>query len=397
MSSSTNNTLDDFIATFQNSITTLSFVKMTLSDPRNKSHELRNVYVKPVQLKNGYHLNFVYRYSTKDITKNYPIEDSINVLRQLLLTDFLKADLFEVSTSHHLSFTKSGNVISSKKNVTNLEKPNLLHNKEKKRFIQAENNVYLKSLGITTTDGKVKSDKQDKYKQINKYVEIVDSIIKEAQLPTHISIADMGSGKGYLTFALYDYLKNALHLSPKITGVELRNELVEKCNALAAESAFEQLHFTKGSIDTAELSAPDILIALHACDTATDQAIARGILAHSKVIICAPCCHKQIRKQLHPSNDLKAITKFGILEERQAEILTDTIRALILEAYGYKTKVFEFISTEHTPKNVLIVGIKVKDLQKPDNVVLDRIHQLKSLFNIGYHELERIMGINNMP
>jgi hypothetical protein len=148
MSSSTNNTFNDFIATFQNSITTLSFVKMTLSDPRNKSGELRNVYLKPVQLKNGYQLNFVYRYSTKDITKNYAIEDSVNLIRQLLLTDFLKSDLFEVSTSHHLSFTKSGNVISSKKNVSNLEKPNLLHNKEKKRFIQVENNVYLKSLGI---------------------------------------------------------------------------------------------------------------------------------------------------------------------------------------------------------------------------------------------------------
>lgn len=394
MSSSSSQAIHDFLNTLKKSITAREIVKLTLSDPRNKPSDWKNVFVKPVQLKSGYRLHFVYRYSTKDITKNYSPDESVHLIDQMLQRDFYKADLFLSSSSHHLSVSKNDKAVLSTKKSLPRELPDLSHNKEKKRFVMADNNLYLRSLGITSADGKVKSDKQDKFRQINKYVEIVDSIVREAQLPAHFRIADMGSGKGYLTFALYDYLKNALHLSPEVTGVELRHELVEKCNTLAAEAAFEQLHFTTGSIDTAELSSPDMLIALHACDIATDQAIARGIQANSKVIICAPCCHKQIRKQLQPANDLKAITRFGILEERQAEILTDTIRALVLEAYGYKTKVFEFISTEHTPKNVLIVGIQSKKQEKPNAEVLERIRQLKALFNVGYHELENQLGLH---
>ena len=203
----------------------------------------------------------------------------------------------------------------------------------------------------------------------------------------------MGSGKGYLTFALYDYLTNTLNLSPRVTGVELRTELVEKCNAIAAKAGFGNLSFVTGSIDSAELPAVDMLIALHACDTATDQAIYRGIKAGAKVIICAPCCHKQIRKQINPSNELKSITRFGILEERQAEMLTDAIRALVLEAFGYKTKVFEFISTEHTPKNVLIVGVKAEATKEVNLASVEKIKNLKALCNIEYHELEKLMAI----
>ena len=174
----------------------------------------------------------------------------------------------------------------------------------------------------------------------------------------------------------------------------MRKELVEKCNDIAKQSAFDGLEFKTGSIDTAELPATDMLIALHACDIATDQAIYRGITGGAKVIVCAPCCHKQIRKQLQPQSAVSPVTRFGILEERQAEILTDTIRALILEAYGYKTKVFEFISTEHTPKNVLITAIKTRDTTTPDPKALEQINSLKQLFGIKQHELERLTGLN---
>ena len=217
------------------------------------------------------------------------------------------------------------------------------HDKVKNRPVAAKNNVYLHELGVTSTEGVVKSDKQDKYRQINKYIEIIDGIIKNITLPANFKVVDMGSGKGYLTFALYDYLINTLKLTPEITGIELRPEIVDKCNKIASMAGFQKLTFLTGSIDTTPLNGVDILIALHACDTATDQAIYRGIKENAKVIICAPCCHKQLRKQMHPLNDLKEISGFGILEERQAEILTDTIRAMILKANGYSTKVFEFI------------------------------------------------------
>ena len=375
------------------SITAQQFIKLTLSDRRDKANNLKNVFVKPVMLKAGLMLSFVYRHPTKDITKNYNIEEGVCLLKDMLDKGFYKADLFTTANDLHLTLTKNGKSILTQKNAVKQQAPSTEHNKVKKRFINTDQNIYLRELGITTTDGNVKSDKQDKFKQINKYVEIVEGIINSTELPEGFHIADMGSGKGYLTFALYDYLTNQLKLDPKVTGVEVRKELVDTCNHIAAKAGFNNLNFITGSIDTAEIENVDILIALHACDIATDQAIYRGITANSKIIICAPCCHKQVRKSMAPTNDIKAITKFGILEERQAEILTDTIRALILESFGYKTKVFEFISTEHTPKNVLIVGVKAELVADTKTTALQKIKGLKELYGIEYHQLERLMNI----
>jgi SAM-dependent methyltransferase len=234
---------------------------------------------------------------------------------------------------------------------------------------------------------------QDKFKQINKYVEIIDGILKSVEKDDALSVVDMGSGKGYLTFALYDYLKSRQNGQIKVTGVEFRPDLVEKCNKIATDSGFDGLSFIKGTIEKAKLPGFDMLIALHACDTATDEAIFRGIKSKAPVIVCAPCCHKQIRKQLKPDNILKEITRHGILEERQAEMLTDTIRALILEAYGYKTRVFEFIATEHTPKNVLISGTSNNPTTKPNQAVLERVKLLKAQFGVEQHHLEKLLGI----
>lgn len=387
------NDIDTFFTALNDSITAKQLIKLTLSDRRDKSNSLKNVFVKPVILKSGYMLSFVYRHPTKDITKNYNITEGIALLKDMLDKGFYKADLFTTANDWHFTLTKSSKSILTNKASASQQAPATEHDKTKKRYVVAENNIYLRELGITTADGKVKSDKQDKFRQINKYVEIVESIISSASLSADFSIADMGAGKGYLTFALYDYLTNSMHLTPKITGVEMRKELVETCNQIAAKAGFTQLNFVSGSIETSEIPAVDMLIALHACDTATDQAIYRGITSGAKIIICAPCCHKQVRKSMKPANDLKAITQFGILEERQAEILTDTIRALILESFGYKTRVFEFISTQHTPKNVMIVGIKSTGTTADKSTALEQLKNLKSLFNIEYHQLERLMNI----
>ena len=384
---------ETFFAALVSAIEQNQFVKLTLSDRRYKTNELKNVFVKPVQLKSGLHLSFVYRYPTKDITKNYVAAEGTQALQHMLAHDFLKADLFTTIKDFHLTLTKSGKAILTQKDATVTEPPSAEHNKEKKRYVKPENNIYLRELGITSAEGKVKSDKQDKFRQINKYVEIVEGIVQQAGLPVDFQLADMGAGKGYLTFALYDYLTNNLHLSPQITGIEMRQNLVDTCNTIAAKAQYENLHFITGSIVTASLPAVDMLIALHACDTATDEAIYRGIKADAQVIICAPCCHKQIRKQMKPGSPLSTITQFGILEERQAEMLTDTIRALILEAHGYKAKVFEFISTEHTPKNVLIVGLKAESLSAPRKETLDEIKRLKALFGIEQHHLEKLLDV----
>ena len=367
-----------------------SLIKATLGNKRPGGGDAKNIYIKPVVIKNELMLSFVYRNPTNDITKNFSPDQATAEIEKLLKESFFNADIFTTVETAYFSSDKSGKEkLVLKTAEENNIVPLLSHDKEKKRLINADA-LYLKELGITTADGKVKKEMQHKYKQINRYVEIIDGILKDEKLPENFTVADMGSGKGYLTFALYDHLQQK-QMHATVSGIELRDDLVEKCNRIAALSNFKGLHFTKGSIQETPLAAVDMLIALHACDTATDDAIAKGIKANAQLIICAPCCHKQIRKQMAPDNALRNITKHGILLERQAEMVTDTIRALLLEAHGYKTKVFEFIEEEDTPKNVLIVGVKGKQSEITMNENFEKVKALKDLFGIKQHYLETLL------
>jgi len=219
-------------------------------------------------------------------------------------------------------------------------------------------------------------------------------LIKELPDAKVRNVVDMGSGKGYLTFALYDYLHNVLNQNVNMVGVEFREDMVQLCNSIAEKSNFNQLRFVEGTIDNYNTDSIDLLIALHACDTATDDAIYKGIKTNAELIVVAPCCHKQIRREMEKGktkNDVSFLTKYGIFMERQAEMITDGIRALVLEYFGYKTKIFEFISDVHTPKNVLVVGIKGEIAKSRKTEILAQIQQTKSYFGIGYHHLERLL------
>lgn len=384
--------LQTFFQQLKTSIEKQTFIKITLGNRRVKTDDLKNVFIKPVLIKNAIKLSFVNRYPTKDITKNFDVEESIILIEKMMQNEFLNADIFTTENDLHFAIQKndSSKLISKPASLA-VKGPINQHDKEKIRIIKTAGTIYLKDLGITTAGGLVKKDMQDKYKQINHYIEIIDGIIKDLKFKDNLHVVDMGSGKGYLTFALYDYLVNNLHLSATVTGIELREELVTKCNQIALSAQYTHLAFKSGTIQNAVLSNTDILIALHACDTATDEAIYYGIKANAKVIICAPCCHKQIRKQMAPVNELKSITKHGILLERQAEITTDAIRALLLEAHGYKTKVFEFIASEHTSKNVLIAAIRSEKEKESKKISLDKVIALKSLFGIESHYLETLL------
>ena len=386
--------LQPFLQQIRSAIENGELLKISFGKKRKKEEEIKNILIKCVEIKNVAKLSFVYRYPTRDITKNFDIPDGITEVGNLLQQTFYNADVFTSTNDFHLLISDNDIVKIVTRPPSHSKKADThLHDKQKARIIKADNNIYLKELGLVTAEGLVKKDMQDKYKQINRYVEIIEGIIKEVNFPEHFTVADMGSGKGYLTFALYDYLHNKLNKHATITGIELRKELVEKCNAIAVKSGFNELHFKEGSIEESPIPSIDMLIALHACDTATDEAIYKGIHADAAVIICAPCCHKQIRKQMHPDNALQSITKHGILLERQAEMVTDTIRALILEAFGYQTKVFDFISTEHTPKNVLIVGTKRVTDKSEKEKNLEKVKALKAMFNIEQHYLEKLMGV----
>jgi hypothetical protein len=367
------------------------FAKLVISKKRDKNSDLNKITVSPVQLKEGFRLSFVYNYQNRDITKNYTESEAIELLKKEFETHFLNADLFAVSENVQLFGNPKGNFgIKISEPVFKPIKP-LSHDKLKKQLISTENNLYLHELGITNAAGEIRPGMHDKFRQINKYIEVVSGLIHENRFPQNLKIADMGSGKGYLTFALYDYLNKNTDLKPIISGVEFRPELVELCNTTARKANFDKLSFIQGTIENSVFDDINILIALHACDTATDDAIAKGIKSDAQLIIVAPCCHKQIRKQFNVTNELTAILKHGILKERQAELITDGIRALILEAYGYKTKVFEFISTEHTPKNVMIVAEKSAGKINKEEI-LSKIKSIKDFFGIRFHHLDILLG-----
>lgn len=378
---------NEFMLKLQNSLETGTFVKLTLSKPGGKNKELQNVYARRIEIKGAPMLSFTLRHPTKDITKNHPISEAVTIIGLWLGNDFLNGDLYTTEGDFFIQYSKKRVPHFFSKSSSHQVAPASEHNKQKKRFIQTEGNVYLREMGITGVDEQVLPTGQKKFRQINKYIEILDAQLQQASLPEHAHIVDMGSGKGYLTFALYDYLTNNLGMKVTVTGIELRQNLVDFCNNLARKAGFTKLNFIAQDINDYQPERIDMLIALHACDTATDLAIAKGILAKAEIIVVAPCCHKQIRKQMQVTNDFQSILKHGILEERQAELITDGIRALLMEAQGYKTKVFEFISTEHTSKNLMITGTK----GKLNEEALDKVDAIKSQFGIDFHYLEKLL------
>ena len=419
--------MQKFINKLESSLKDGSFVKLTLSKPRVEAHgrassdeykDLRNVYVKPIILRNEKMYSFTYRYERRDETKNYDAKQSLEVITKLISEIFLNASLFTLTEDVTLLISKKGKATVMTKAVKEQREQNVEHDKIKNRLINPENPWWFK-LGLTTRDGKVTADMQHKFKQICKYVEIVDGVMKNVKFDGKIRIADMGAGKGYLTFALYEYLTQKCKYDIQMEGVEIRPDLVMKINEIIKESEMKDFRFVESSIeayacqqttdnrqqtssnlsDSQVLSfsdSIDVLIALHACNTATDDAIIKGIESGAKLIICAPCCHKQIRQEMEKSKVVDAITRYGIFMERQAVMITDTIRALILEYFGYKTQVMEFIEMEHTPKNVLLVGRKANDPDEEEKAkILNEIKSLKERYGIERHYLEKAFSINN--
>jgi SAM-dependent methyltransferase len=385
-----NNALQNILQKIKAHSTKQELLKIVLGNKRNVAATLKTIIVKPALIKRVLQLSFTYRYNTKDEVKNFTTDEAIVQLENLLQTEFYNADVFTIVANYHFVANKKDNAKLVTKPATIVAMQDMAHDKIKHRIAPAAA-PYLQALGITTAEGVVKKDMQDKYKQINHYIEIIDGILKNTDLPATITVVDMGSGKGYLTFALYHYLHHTLQRTAKVYGVELRPDMVQLCNSSAAKQGFAQLQFIEGSIQNAAIPNADVLIALHACDTATDDAIYRGISTNAKIIICAPCCHKQIRKEMAPDNELQSITKHGILLERQAEMVTDTIRALLLDAHDYKTKVFEFIDTAHTPKNVMITAVKTTKPATTKQQSMQSVAGLKKLFNIKSHYLETLL------
>jgi SAM-dependent methyltransferase len=375
-----------------------SFIKVSLGNYKGADPELKNIYVRLVEIKREDKLSFTFRYKTRDVVKNYAFHEGISLIVEQLINGFAMATLF--CTTMDLALEKKGTAdyVLRKKLPTLQSKGPVSHNKEKKRIVMAsQEKKYLYDLKITDAYGEVFKNAQDKYKQINQYIELLSPMLKDLGEGQLQHVVDMGSGKGYLTFALYDYLHNVLKLTTKVTGVEYREDLVNLCNAIALNSSFNDLNFVQGTIQDFNAEQIDLLIALHACDTATDDAIFKGINSGAKLIVVAPCCHKQVRKEMtrqKTKNELDFLLKYGVFMERQAEMVTDGIRALVLEYFGYKTKVMEFISDVHTPKNVLVIGVKTQINERQQQEILQKIKATKAYFGITYHHLERLFNLD---
>lgn len=382
--------MEKFFGKLEQALKNDTLVKMTLSKPVDKNNGLRNVYVKPILLKNNKMYQFTYRYERRDETKNHNIGQTLEVLKDMIPEAFQNVTLFTMTEDVTLLVSKKGKpTVLCKKTQENRDL-DLSHDHEKQRLIDPKN-PWWHLLGLTTADGKVMSDMQHKFKQICKYVEIVDGVMRQTKFDDTIHIADMGAGKGYLTFALYEYLTANYDKKILMEGVEIRPELVEKINTIIekckeAWPSVSTMRFVQNSIEDYKPEQLDVIIALHACDTATDDAILKGIRNNAKLIICAPCCHKQIRREMEKSGKTDSITKYGIFLERQAVMVTDAICALVLEYCGYKTQVMEFIEIDNTPKNVLLVGRK-SDKAVDKQAVAAQIRALLEQYGIGEHYL----------
>lgn len=374
--------------TLNQSVLDDNFVKITLSKPVRKSDNLSNVYVRHVKIKDEDYFQFTYRYVTNDQTKNLKLQETIIEIENLLLEKFRTGTLFTLSNDVLIFVSKKKKISYKTSNPSFKHKLPETHDKPKEKRVELS--AYLQYLQITDKNNQLIPKMADKYRQINKYLEIIEGLLDSLDAKKKLNIVDMGSGKGYLTFALYDYLVNVKKYRVSITGIELRSSLVDYCNDIAKKCSFEDLHFVAQPIQEYDNDRIDILIALHACDTATDDAIYKGLAANSELIICAPCCHKQIRQQVKGVTQESPLLKYGIFKERQFEMVTDTIRALILEKYNYNTKVFEFISNEHTRKNVMLIGSK-SNKKKDSKAIDDKIAELKSLYHIEEHYLETLL------
>lgn len=388
-----NNSQETFLSHLKKSILDNTFVKLTLADQQGADSGLRKVLVKLVSLARGEELSFVYRHATKDVTKNLPIAAGLARIAGLLGSDFAQGYLF--TTTQNLELVrkpgKAPRLIRTK--ATHKTPPPREHNRAKQRFIVPGNAPYLALLGVTTKDGVVRRGMEAKYRQINKFVEIVAGLLRGSPLRDAgtLTVADMGCGKGYLTFALYDYLANTLHKHVHMTGVEARAELVDLCNSVADKVGYGNLRFECGTIQSRAPAKTDVLIALHACNTATDEALFQAIKHQVPLVVCAPCCHQELRPQFRCTvAGLDRALKFGILLERQAELVTDGLRALLLEAFGYKTAVFEFIATEHTSKNTMIAATKAATSGDRADM-LRQFAALKNAFGIRSQFLESLL------
>ncbi len=326
----------------------------------------KKLVIRPVLVQNRWHLQFSYFDETQNIVKNYAGDEAGQQLQAALDLPFRNFHLRLVDENIQINLTKKGKPMISR---TRLETPNeteLSHDRQKNTVLrEGENILFLHALSMTAPDDTLKAGMQSKFRQINAFLGLLRDIGEIQQLDEPVRLVDFGCGSAFLTFAAYHYLEEMLGKQVHITGVDKKAHLIQKNSQIATDLGWRNIDFVEGLIADYETDTPAaITVALHACDTATDDAIARGILWNSRVILVAPCCHHHMQAQLEANptpEPLGPMLRYGLLHERMGDIITDTFRALILKIFGYKVDMVEFVAPDHTPKNLLIRAVKTND------------------------------------
>lgn len=312
---------------------------------------------------------------------NLEMEEVPAYCAQLFSEGFRQGNFWGESYEYSIKISKKGKVLFNRKQITKEIKTVTEHNRRKNYLIEEGMVPPLVDMGVFTKDGRVVRTMYDKYRQINKFIEIIDDAVEKAGL-TKLHIIDFGCGKSYLTFVVYYYLTEVKNLEISMVGLDLKADVIEKCNLAAKKYQYKNLHFEVGDINGYKTKEPvDLVITLHACDTATDFALYNAVCWDSKMIISVPCCQHELCGQMK-SEDLSILTRYGIIKERTAALMTDAIRADLLEVCGYKTQLLEFVDLSHTPKNLLIRAVKTKIPKKHKKECLKEIEALQKEFHL---------------
>ena len=343
-------------------VLTSLLVDMVISGARGGGDFIK-IKVRPVMIRDSLYFQ-VSRYTDKQVFhENMMAEDALETLSGWILHDFRQAQIRMQDEMVTVLVSKKGKATVKSKKAACVETQNLEHNRKKQYIIKEGTAVpFMIDLGVMTESGKIIRTRYDKYRQINRFLEFIEDILPELPTDRTVHIIDFGCGKSYLTFAMYYYLKVLKHYDIRITGLDLKQKVIEDCQALADRYGYDGLQFLCGDIaDYNGTDAVDMVVTLHACDTATDYALYKAVKWHASVILSVPCCQHELNRKMQ-CETLSGAFQYGLIKERTAALMTDAMRGQLLEMQGYKTQLLEFIDMEHTPKNILIRGVKSKGL-----------------------------------
>ena len=357
--------------------------KIVISNKKDKENKYNKININFKESKNKKYYQ-VEKYTDKQVFhENIEIEDLRDHLLDYMENSYKQLAAWSENNTFDLKISKKGKVFLGKKNANNSNLINKDHNK-KKNYILEEGMIIepLIDLGVFTKEGKVVNSQYDKYKQINRFIEIIDDEVKKNNFE-ELTVLDFGCGKSYLTFVLYYYFTEIKKINVKMIGLDLKADVIKKCNDIAKKYNYENLSFELGDINGFKYNNKvDMVITLHACDTATDYALYNAIKWNTKMIFSVPCCQHEFNSQMKPEN-LPILSRYGIVKERVSALMTDALRANLLEVLGYKTQLLEFIDISHSPKNILIRASKSNISKEKKDRALKEVNDLIKEFNFN--------------